>query len=32
VGEWFRIDSNLYIVVSVNYDEELRVKSSVQAV
>lgn len=32
MGEWFRIDSNLYIVVSVNYDEELRVKSSVQAV
>lgn len=32
MGEWFRIDSNLYIVVSVNYDEELGVKSSVQAV
>jgi hypothetical protein len=32
VGEWFRIDSNLYVVVSVTYDEELRVMSSVQAV
>lgn len=32
MGEWFRIDSNLYVVVSVTYDEELRVMSSVQAV